>query len=305
MEFAGISMSTFTQELLTSVVFVAILIGLRTLLIRMVRRNSEILSKEQRRWINRIKNSVIIVIFVCLALVWAPQLQTFALSLTAFAVALVVATKEMILCLTGSLFRISTQPYKVGDWITIDGVTGEVMEINAFNTRLEELDVSSKSYQFTGKSVMMPNSKLFTSTVENQNFIKSFIFHELSVAVQFGGMNPSELAGLLRDITQTHVAPFRDDAIKFARRVSRKAGIDLPEAKPSFGFRTTELGHFVFSSRIFVPTKRADDVGVAIIQDFLTQVHKMRTLAEQAAMRAAAQAAPDGAVKEWIPVERD
>lgn len=286
MEFAGISMSTFTQELLTSVVFIAILIGLRTLLIRMVRRNSEILSKEQRRWINRIKNSVIIIIFVCLALVWAPQLQTFALSLTAFAVALVVATKEMILCLTGSLFRISTQPYKVGDWISIDGITGEVMEINAFNTRLEELDVSSKSYQFTGKSVMMPNSKLFTSTVENQNFIKSFIFHDLSAAVQFTGMNPTELAGILKEVTESHVAPFRDDAMKFARRVSRKAGIDLPEAKPSFGFRTTDLGHFIFSARIFVPTKKADDIGVAIIQEFLARVHEIRTAATPGAVPA-------------------
>jgi small-conductance mechanosensitive channel len=208
-------------------------------------------------------------------------LQTFALSLTAFAVAFVVATKEMILCLTGSLFRISTQPYKVGDWITIDGTTGEVMEINAFNTRLEELDVSSKSYQFTGKSVMMPNSKLFTSTVENQNFIKSFIFHDFWVAVQFNGMNPVELSEILQDVTNAHVAPFRDDAVKFARRVSRKAGIDLPEAKPSFGFRTTELGHYIFSGRVFVPTKKADDVGVAIVQEFLGRVHELRMAANE------------------------
>lgn len=270
------SLSSLPRELLTSVVFIAFLLTLRTLLIRMVRRKSEILSKEQRRWVNRIKNGIMVTMLVCLTMIWAPQLQTFALSLTAFAVALVIATKEMILCLTGSLFRVSTQPYKVGDWISIDGITGEVMDINAFTTRLEEIDVAGKSYEFTGKAVFLPNSKLFTAVVENQSFIKSFVFQDFSVAVQFNDQNPVELAETLKAITEKHTAASKEDASKFARRVSRKAGIDIPSAEPTFGFRTTELGHYVFTGRIFVPTRSADEIATLISQEFLASVYESR-----------------------------
>ncbi len=277
-----VSLSSFTQEFLTSIIFVGIIIGLRTLLVRMVRRNQEILSKEQRRWINRIKNAAIIVLFICLALIWAPQLQTFALSLTAFAVALVVATKEMILCITGSLFRVSTRPYKVGDWISIDGLTGEVMEINAFSTRLEEIDVSSKSYEFTGKSVIVPNSKLFTATVENQNFNKVFVFQDVTAVVQCSDVDPKAAAEIFKNVTEASIQPFKDDAIKFARRVSRKAGIDLPDPLPSYGFRTTELGHFVFTGRIFIPTKESSDTVSSIIQEFSWRMHQVKSMKDQA-----------------------
>ncbi len=269
-------MSSLPQELLTSAIFIAFLWSLQVLLIRMVRGKKEVLSKDQRRWVNLIKNGIIISTLLALVLIWAPQLQTFALSLTAFAVALVVATKEMILCVTGSLLRISTQPYKVGDWVTIDGVTGEVMDINAFSTRLEEIDVIGKTYGFTGKKVTMPNSKLFTAIVENQNFIKSFIFHDISVAVQFQDMNPAELATLMEEITEKHIAPSKEDAAKFSRRVSRKAGIDIPEPEPSYGFRTSELGHYVFLTKIFVPTRHADNIGVSISKEFLTRVYELR-----------------------------
>jgi len=270
------SLSSLPHELLTSVIFIAFLLALRTLLIRMVRRKADIMTKEQRRWINRIKNSIIVVMLICLTMIWAPQLQTFALSLTAFTVALVIATKEMILCLTGSLFRVSTQPYKIGDWVSIDGITGEVMDINAFTTRLEEIDVVGKSYSFTGKSIFLPNSKLFTAIVENQSFIKSFVFQDFSVAVQSNGLNPVALAAILKEVTGKHTAASKEDASKFARRVSRKAGIDIPGAEPSFGFRTTELGHYVFTGRIFVPTRVAAEIATLISQEFLANVYAIK-----------------------------
>ena len=97
-------MSSLPQELLTSVIFIAFLWSLQVLLIRMVRGKKEVLSKDQRRWINLIKNGIIVSVLLALVLIWAPQLQTFALSLTAFAVALVVATKEMILCIKLGFF---------------------------------------------------------------------------------------------------------------------------------------------------------------------------------------------------------
>jgi len=207
-------------------------------------------------------------------MIWAPQLHTFALSLAAFAVALVVATKEMILCLTGSLLRISTRTYKVGDWITLDGIMGEVMDIDAFSTRVEEID--TKTSQFTGKKIIIPNSKLFTSQVENRNFAKNYIFQDVSLSVQSGDLGPTDLLEQFQLIVNRHIDPLREDAAKFTRRVARKAGIDFRDSGPTFGLRTTDLGHYVFTAKIFIPTSESDTITLSIAREFLDMAHNMR-----------------------------
>lgn len=62
----------------------------------------------QRRWTTPVRNLLLFLGLIGLALISAPQLQTFALSLTAVAVAIIVATKELILYLSGSFLRASS-----------------------------------------------------------------------------------------------------------------------------------------------------------------------------------------------------
>lgn len=266
--------SGVTPELITSFLFFGLVVLLRYLLVRMVRRDQEILTKEQRRWIMQIKSGTFILLAAGLVMIWAPQLHTFALSLAAFAVALVVATKEMILCLMGSLLRVSARTYKVGDWITLDGIMGEVMDIDAFSTRVEEID--PKSSQFTGKKVIIPNSKLFTSQVENKNFAKNYTFQDISLAVQSTDLGPSELFEHFQSVVNRHMEPLLDEAEKFTLRVARKAGIDFKNSGPSFGLRTTDLGHYIFMAKIFIPTRESEKIILSITKDFLDITYRLR-----------------------------
>lgn len=266
----------YAGEFITSGIFIGFVLTARFLLTRMIRRNAEILTKDQRRWITRTKNGAILIVLIGLVMIWSSQIQNFALSLTAFAVAFVIATKEMIMCFLGSLFRLSTNPYKVGDWVTIDGRTGEVMDIDAFTTRLEEIDTTDNSYQFTGKSLIIPNSRLFTANIDNQNFMKGFIAHTIPIAVQYTDIDPSILLQKLDEIVQTHTASYKDDAAKFTRRVARKTGIDIPEIKPAFGLRTTDLGHFVVSARVFIPPRDINKITALVTQQFLSEMYKYR-----------------------------
>lgn len=270
-------------EVAASAIFVAVMVGLRSVMTRMVTRNSEILTREQRRWVNRIKSATIVILAFALIMIWAPQLRTFALSLTALLAALLVVSKEIILCLIGSLFRISTQPYKVGDWITIGNVTGEVMETNAFVTRLEEIDLSRGSYQFTGMSISMPNSLLFTTQVANHNFIKSYVYRTLELTVPSEHVNPTALWNRLRLIVEDHIAPHKEASDKFVERINRRVGIDMPGAEPVYGFHTTDFGHYVFTAKIFLPTATANRLAAAISEDFLSFAYDARTGKEKTA----------------------
>lgn len=268
-------------SIFTSILLIFAIGLVRGFAIRYIRKDSEVLNKDQRRWTIRIKNTAAIILVISLILIWAPQLHTVALSITAFVVALVIATKEMILCLTGAIMRATTQPFKPGEWITIDGVTGEVIDLDAFAFRLQEVDMEGKTYQFTGRTIMIPNSKLFTHNVENANFFKAYIFEDVRVAVQYADIDPAAALEALRSIAEQAFAPYREDALAFNRKIRRRAGVDIGSAEPVFDLTTSELGHLQFHVRFFLPTGIAPNVGSDVTRDFLAQIHAMRKKAVQ------------------------
>ena len=115
------------QSIANTIVLVIITILGRFLLIRMIKGKGGNLSDARRRWISVVQNFSILFAILGFVFIWSPQLSTFALSLTAFAVALVVATKEYILCLVGAIYWATSNPFSVGDWIEIQDLRGEVL----------------------------------------------------------------------------------------------------------------------------------------------------------------------------------
>lgn len=279
------------SAIFTSLLLIAGVLVLRRFAVKYVWRDAEVLQKQQRRWIIRIKNISAIAIFVGLILIWAPQLHTVALSIAAFAVALVVATREMILCLMGAIMRATTQPFRAGEWISIDGIMGEVIDLDAFSFRLQEVDMRGKSYQFTGRTVTIPNSRLFTANIEHANFYKAYIFEDVRLTVQFADVRPDAAMALLKDIAEKYFAPYRADAAAFNRKVRRRAGIEIGAPEPQFDLTTSDVGHYQFYVRFFLPTTVAASVGSEVAKDFLSQIHDMRRQSQEdtkAADRAAA-----------------
>ena len=269
------------SSLLTSLILIGAVIFARSLLIRRVWRDSEVLDKEQRSWIIRIKNGSMILIVIGLVLIWAPQLHTFALSIAAFAVAVVVATKEMILCLMGALMRVSSQPFKTGDWVSIDGVTGEVVDLDAFSFRLQEVDMKGRSYQFTGRTIVIPNGKIFSSNVENANFFKTFIFDDVKISTQFADIDPQAASAALAKITEKYFAPIRAEAQAFNRKIRRRSGIAIGTAEPAYDISTSDVGHYHFGVRLFLPTQAAADIRADITRDFLAYLYKQRKASQE------------------------
>ncbi len=284
-----------TEPLVTSILLMVTLMTARHFLVRAVRNKSEILNRDQRRWISQIKNGILLLILIGLILIWAPQLRTLALSLAAVAVAFVVATKEMILCLSGAFMRISTRPFAVGDWITIDNMSGEVIDVNAFSIKLQKLDVAGKSYQLTGPTIEIPNSRLLTSAVENLTLGKSWIYHDVRMVIPAADARPAEHMALLEEIITRHYAGFQEQSEIQHARLKRKSGIDLPGIKPAISLFTTDLGHNAFTAHLFVPTREAGRIGSDISFEFLSGVQKIKEerTAEVAIEKAARESLKD------------
>src|SRR5690625_4030932 len=152
---------------------------LRRAAIRLIRGDTDIITDDRRWWMVTIRNLLTAISVALLFLLWAPELSDFALSITAFAVALVIATRELILCISGRIWAITIRPFDIGDWVEIGGHAGEIIDATMLGTTLQEIE--PREYRYSGRTVTVPNSHLLTQPVINHNFRKRFLQHEFTL----------------------------------------------------------------------------------------------------------------------------
>src|SRR5215470_3356316 len=131
---------------LTSFLLLSFLLILRTLIVRAIAKNTTLSMEAKRRWVVSIRNSMVFVLLVGLVVIWAHELEAFAVSLVALAAALVLATKELLLCWSGAALRVGGKVYSVGDRIQIAGHRGIVLDHDIFATKLLEIGPGQASH---------------------------------------------------------------------------------------------------------------------------------------------------------------
>lgn len=147
-----------THKLLLTALILLGVISVRRLVLEHIRGDAALITEKQRKWMSRTKNGVFTVTLLALFMLWQSEISEFALSVTAIAVAIVVASKEIILCFTGSIQRASSRSFRIGDWIEVGSVCGEVIEHNLMATVIQEIDLHHGQYNYTGKTATLPNS---------------------------------------------------------------------------------------------------------------------------------------------------
>ncbi len=265
--------SFITADALSTLLLIAFLLAARVIFIRMLERGADTLSETRRRWISIIQNSSVILVGLGLVFIWSPELSTFALSLTAFAVALVIATKEFLLCMVGAVYRTVARPFEVGDWIELGDMRGEVVAEGILTTRLQELGDDDRRYLYTGRVLTIPNSLLLANTVTNESFRKRFVHHSFAITFEAN----SNVAGIKQeiiDVIAVKSAAYDSIAARYWEMVRRKVRTDLPSRDPSVSVGTNHLANIIFHVTFFCPTNEALAVEEAVIDAALSLSYK-------------------------------
>lgn len=238
---------------------------LRALLIALIRRRNVILRDMDRRIIGSIRNVAVVIIMFTVLIIWLPQIQRFALSITAVAVAVVVATKELISCITGTLLRQLTKPFTIGDWIRTGDFFGEVSEESLLTTTILELD--PQFCRYTGRTLAIPNSLFLTAAIRNQNFLKRYIFHSQVLTTEPRGFPFDKQDDLRARIAQV-CAPFAETAARYNALLERRSGVDIPNADVEVRFATNETSQVVTTVVVFCPTDKLVETHDQIVAAF-------------------------------------
>ncbi|MEC6816072.1 mechanosensitive ion channel family protein [Photobacterium toruni] len=268
---------TFTyllaNKLLFTIIIVAIIAIVRRVILSQVRGDEFFVTETQRKWMSRTKNGTFILTLVVLFALWRSEINEFALSVTAIAVAIVVASKEIILCFTGSIQRASSRSFRIGDWIEVGKICGEVIEHNMMATVIQEIDLHHGQYHYTGKTATLPNSMFFTYPVKNLNFMKRYVYHNFSIVVRdFVNLYP------LLPIMVTKIDHHSEDFIEVARRynsvIEKHAGLDLPGSEPHIHISSSTTGEQIVHFMLFCPTERATHLEQDIRRDFMEEYER-------------------------------
>ncbi len=261
--------ATLTVGLLLSILL------LRGLLIRRVRRSRVILDAADRRAISTVHVAAVSACTVAVIVLWLPQIQHFILSITAIAVALVIATKELLLCLTGAILIRTSRAFTIGDWIMVGTRFGEVIERNFMSTSLQEIE--SRSFTYTGRTVIVPNSLFLSNSVINQNFLRRYQFHSFSITIEPDAF-PIDAEEKLQQRIESLTLHFNDTAQRYNKMLEQRTGIDIPDATPSLDFSTNEMAKLVTTITVFCPTEEIAVLEKAIIKEFFEWYRTNRTV---------------------------
>ncbi|KWT98428.1 MULTISPECIES: mechanosensitive ion channel family protein [unclassified Variovorax] len=174
-----------------------------------------------------IKNVLFLAASLAIGTIWATKIAGVALSLAAFAGALVLSAKELIMCATGYLLFTVSRPYRVGDFVEVAGVAGRVTDVDMLCTTLAE---TSSAYQLTGRTVLFPNSFLLSTSVRNQSATGGFVINLLRLAVPYSADIDAYESAAVR-AGDAVCAPWLGTADEHFRRIEKTDFVDLPSSR--------------------------------------------------------------------------
>ncbi|GAB6051769.1 mechanosensitive ion channel family protein [Magnetospira thiophila] len=240
---------------------------------RYLSHREDIEGEQRRRLLSNMRNLLVLGLIIGLVFIWAPALRTFALSLTAFAVAIIIATKELILCISGSVLKASSAAMRVGDWIEINGLRGEVVDQSLLSTTIQELGKDNAAYEFTGRTIVLPNSMFLTTPVTNERFYKRYVFHSFYLLAD-ANADVEAIGAALVGSVETDMSGHMEVARRYMSLIEKRAGIDIRDPEPRLRLSMTNEGRVRIAVTAFLPTKEAGGIeqralncGLAVIRE--------------------------------------
>ncbi len=254
------------HKFLTSLVLLGIFFRIRASFLGWIRRRAKRKNKDKRPVINAIRNLSNLLVFGILLYVWAPEIQNVAISIAAFTVAIVFATREYIQCLMGFIYASSTRAFAVGDWVQIENYYGEVANMDWLKLSLLEID--PHSYGYTGKSLTVPNNKLVSHTIRNLNFLKRYAMHSFKITVE-PVADVFEFVEPILERANHYCEHFSDVAQRYTSLIEHRLDISLHGVESDVRVFTNELGKTQLEISIFCPTEQAVEIEQKICRDFM------------------------------------
>lgn len=266
MHSAFTSLSETPRDLIFTALLAGTLLLLAWLAGRLVAQNDSL--DAQRFWRLNFRNIAVVGFLFGASIIWKEHLQSVLVALGAATVGILLTFREAFVSLLAFWVRMVKRHYGMGDFIEIEGVRGEVLDITWQHTMLAETGPGKDSLHYSGRVVHIPNNRLLFSPLFVDNLTGAFGAHVFVIPLQ-------QTANILRAeetllaAADKVCAPYYQDARRHMTDHRRAYAIDTPSVEPKSRIRFADDGNAALVLRIVVPSREKLKLEQQIVREFL------------------------------------
>jgi len=222
----------------------------------------------RRKWIVQTRNGLILLFVLGLLMIWGEELRTLALSVVAITLALVLATKELILCVTGTILKSGAGSFDVGDRIQIKDFRGDVIDQSLLATTIMEVGPGKLTHQRTGRMAVIPNSMFLSEPVINESFTNNYVLHVFTVPFKRED-DWKHAQKVLLESAGKHCSASLEEIRQYMHKVSEQRGLDVPSVNPRVSISMPVAGEVHLVVRIPAKASEKSYLEQSILSDVL------------------------------------
>lgn len=167
------------------------------------------------------------------------NIKDFTLAIGLLTAGITITLQELILSLAGSVFIFFVKVYKPGDRIEINGIKGDVIDIDSLYTTMMEIGQWVTSDNYSGRIVKLSNAFVFKGPVYNYSQDFPFIWDEFNLPIRYG--SDIELAKtIIIKIAKETLSEFVADSMSMWKEVVDKYYIENAQVEPSIAIKMTD-----------------------------------------------------------------
>ncbi|SFJ32881.1 mechanosensitive ion channel family protein [Olleya namhaensis] len=126
------------------------------------------------------------ILSVITILYFTGSIKDFTVTLGLLSAGLAFTLQELILSIAGSVYIFIVKVYEPGDRIEINGIKGDVIDVDSIYTTMMEIGQWVQSDNYTGRIVKLSNAFVFKGPVYNYSKDFPFIWDEFNLPIRYG-----------------------------------------------------------------------------------------------------------------------
>jgi small-conductance mechanosensitive channel len=167
------------------------------------------------------------------------NIKDFGLAIGLLTAGITITLQELILSITGSFYIFFARVYKPGDRIEINGIKGDVIDIDSIYTTMMEIGQWVSSDNYSGRIVKLSNAFVFKGPVYNYSQDFPFVWDEFNLPIRYGS-NIELAKEIVISVAQEKLSEYVTESISKWKDVVDKYYIEDAQVNPSLAITMTD-----------------------------------------------------------------